>query len=382
MVKTKKMATAAKQANAETEEQAVDMTDVPCDDAGPHPQETTVTAGGDNVPEDSSVVPEGLREEIPCAGGGDLRAELEELKKEMALFKESQMQERHGAPARVADPTSQAMENENARLGQVMREGEIEHLVEEPVYQNPVRMVGTVDGTKQWIPRPEVFDGTRPINEYLTHFEEVARVNEWSLELKRKYLGVSLRGAAQTVLYDFNAECKTYEELVKFLRNRFQPDEQEALYKVQLRNRRRLPGESLNDLAQAIRQLTRNAYPKAPVEWRETVAKDQFIETLPERELRHQVYSMFPKTLNDALARAVQLEAFYLEEVKKNKTKPVVRMVEEAPSRENPVSRTRRQLGACWDCGQIGHYRSKCPYRKRSVRARDAWRSEKPENMY
>ena len=188
------MATAAKQANAETEEQAVDMTDVPCDDAGPHPQETTVTAVGDNVPEDSSVVPEGLREEIPCAGGGDLRAELEELKKEMALFKESQMQERHGAQARVADPTSQAMENENARLGQVMREGEVEHLVEEPVYQNPVRMVGTVDGTKQWIPRPEVFDGTRPINEYLTHFEEVTRVNEWSLELKRKYLGVSLRG--------------------------------------------------------------------------------------------------------------------------------------------------------------------------------------------
>ena len=382
MVKAKKMATAAKQANAETEEQAVDMTDVPCDDAGPHPQETTAMAGGDNVPEDSSVVPEGLREEIPCAGGGDLRAELEELKKEMALFKESQMQERHGAPARVADPTSQAMENENARLGQVMREGGIEHLVQEPVYQNPVRMVVTVDGMKQWIPRPEVFDGTRPINEYLTHFEEVARVNEWSLELKRKYLGVSLRGAAQTVLYDFNAECKTYEELVKFLRNSFQPDEQEALYKVQLRNRRRLPGESLNDLAQAIRQLTRNAYPKAPVEWHETVAKDQFIETLPERELRHQVYSMFPKTLNDALARAVQLEAFYLEEVKKNKTKPVVRMVEEAPNIENPVSRTRRQLGACWDCRQIGHYRSKCPYRKRSVRARDAWRPEKPENMY
>ena len=138
----------------------------------------------------------------------------------------------------------------------------------------------------------------------------------------------------------------------------------------------------MNDLAQAIRQLTRNAYPKAPVEWRETVAKDQFIETLPERELRHQVYSMFRKTLNDALARAVQLEAFYLEEVKKNKTKPVVRMVEEAPNRENPVSRTRRQLGACWDCGQIGHYRSKCPYRKRSVRARDAWRPEKLENMY
>ena len=254
MVKAKKMATATKQANAETEERAVDMTDVPCDDAGPHPQETTVTAGGDNVPGDSSVVPEGLREEIPCAGGGDLRAELEELKKEMALFKESQMQERHGAIARVADPTSQAMENENARLGQVMREGEIEHLVEEPVYQNPVRMVGTVDSTKQWIPRPEVFDGTRPINEYLTHFEEVAtcRVNEWSLELKRKYLGVSLRGAAQTMLYDFNAECKTYEELVKFLRSPFQPDEQEALYKVQLRNRRRLPGERLNDFAQAI----------------------------------------------------------------------------------------------------------------------------------
>ena len=258
-------------------------------------------------------------------------------------------------------------------------------------------------------------DGTRPINEYLTHFEEVARVNEWSLELKRKYLGVSLRGAAQTVLYDFNAECKTYEELVKFLRSRFQPflrsrfqpeqealykvqlrnrrrlpgeslkwslelkrkylgvslrgaaqtvlydfnaecktyeelvkflrsrfqpDEQEALYKVQLRNRRRLPGESLNDLAQAIRQLTQNAYPKAPVEWRETVAKDQFIETLSERQLRHQVYSMFPKTLNDALATAVQLEAFYLEEVKKNKAKPVVRMVEECPNRENPVSRT------------------------------------------
>ena len=74
MVKAKKMATATKQANAETEEQAVDMTDVPCDDAGPHPQETTVMAGGDNTPEDSSVVPEGLREEIPCPGGGDLKS--------------------------------------------------------------------------------------------------------------------------------------------------------------------------------------------------------------------------------------------------------------------------------------------------------------------
>ena len=112
---------------------------------------------------------------------------------------------------------------------------------------------------------------------------------------------------------------------------------------VQLRNRQRLPGESLNDLARAIRQLTRNAYPKAPVEWRETVAKDQLIESLQEKELSHHVYSTFPKTLNEALARAVQLEAFYLEEVKKKKAKPVVRMVEEAPNRENPVSRTRRQ---------------------------------------
>ena len=149
----------------------------------------------------------------------------------------------------------------------------------------------------------------------------------------------------------------TYD-LVKFLRQRFQPDEQRALYKVQLKNRRRKPGEKLDELAQSILKLARNAFPHAPNEWRETAVKDQFIEDLTDADLRRQVYSMFPKTLHDALAGAVQLEAFYQDERSRNSRKQIVRTVEGANESQHEF---KSSIGPYWECGLMGHYRSCCP---------------------
>ena len=39
--------------------------------------------------------------------------------------------------------------------------------------------------------------------------------------MKRNYLGVSLRGAAQALLHDVGSDCVTYNDLVKFLLQRF-----------------------------------------------------------------------------------------------------------------------------------------------------------------
>ena len=338
---------------------------------------------------DSAAVSGGaiLVESGPSSGGGDMRRQIEQLKEELLMLKR-----KHGEPqVKGPDPpvvcggpeNPDLVEIGNSQLGQAERVGDGDHLVEEPARVNPgPRMFTSAesDHARSWIPKPEIYDGTNPVNEYLTHFEEVSRINGWSSEMKRNYLGVSLRGAAQALLHDVGPDCVTYNDLVKFLRQRFQPDEQRALYKVQLKNRRRKPGEKLDELAQSILKLARNAFPHAPNEWRETAAKDQFIEALTDADLRRQVYSMFPKTLNDALAGAVQLEAFYQDERSRNSRKQIVRTVEGANVSDQSQHEFKGSIGPCWECGLMGHYRSRCPTRRHDFRARNAWRPARSGN--
>ena len=56
------------------------------------------------------------------------------------------------------------------------------------------------------------------------------------------------------------------------------------MFRVSRRSRIRKPEETLPELAQAIRRLTRQAYPDATVSLRESIAKDQFIEALADPE--------------------------------------------------------------------------------------------------
>ena len=165
-------------------------------------------------------------------------------------------------------------------------------------------------GESKPVVMPEPFDGTSlTLEDWLTNFEICCKINGWSEQQKCSFLAVKLRGAALHVYTDLPVEKRThYASVVHSLRNRFDRSHQTELYKVQLRARVRQSGENLSELASAIRRLTNRAYPEIPVEVREDLAKDQFIEALDSHQTRLQIRRRKPVNLDEALTLAIEEE--------------------------------------------------------------------------
>lgn len=158
--------------------------------------------------------------------------------------------------------------------------------------------------------KPATFDGSGSWLDYKAHFDVCSQLNGWTENEKGMYLAVSLRGQAQGVFGNIVSKSHDYSELVKALEDRFAPPNQTELYRVQLRERRQKASESLSELGQDIRRLTNLAYPTAPNDLRETLAKEQFIDALVNSDMRLRIKQARPKNLNDAVRHAVELEAF------------------------------------------------------------------------
>ena len=172
----------------------------------------------------------------------------------------------------------------------------------------------TKDVASKTIMKPATFDGTVAWTDYKAHFEACADLNGWSDEQKGLYLSVSLRGQAQGVFGNLGTGRPSYKDLVTALEERFAPPNQTELYRVQLRERRQKASETMAELGQDIRRLINLAYPKAPSDVRETLAKEQFMDALVNSEMR--LKQARPVDLNDAVRHAVELEAFYRAENK------------------------------------------------------------------
>ncbi len=95
-------------------------------------------------------------------------------------------------------------------------------------------------------------------------------------------------------LYDYN-------DLVQCIEERFTPPNQTELYRVQLRERRQRASETLSELGQDVRRLTNLAYPTAPSDLRETLAKEQFVDALVSSDMRLRIKQARPNDLNDAV---------------------------------------------------------------------------------
>ena len=193
---------------------------------------------------------------------------------------------------------------------------------ESQIGSNPVTSTPNIVETKPHASgsvkvKPATFDGTGSWLDYRAHFDAVAEINRWNQTEKGLYLAVSLRGQAQGVFGNISTQSKDYDKLVKALEERFAPPNQTELYRVQLRERRQTASETLSALGQDIRRLTNLAYPTAPCDVRETLAKEQFIDALHSSEIRLRVKQARPSDLNDAVRHAVELEAYNRAERKK-----------------------------------------------------------------
>jgi hypothetical protein len=163
--------------------------------------------------------------------------------------------------------------------------------------------------------------------------------------------------------------------------------------------------KDIPQLAQAIRQLTLQAYPEAHGNLFESLCRDHFIDALSDSDLRFRVFQAQTKNFDDAVAIAIQMEAFQQAERHRNRRyvreidvlqnsgqmsdkgvnsvckipekdkmtndeimaqlQQLSKAVNELKNGTKPKSETMNKNKVntrcvCWNCGERGHTKYKC----------------------
>jgi len=90
----------------------------------------------------------------------------------------------------------------------------------------------------------------------------------------------------------------------------------EDRYRMELKNRRRKPGETIRGLHSAIRRLIALAFPRLDQYHREKIACDYYIDALADPDFALKVRAQAPENLDDALRIALHLEV-WMKDVKR-----------------------------------------------------------------
>lgn len=184
-----------------------------------------------------------------------------------------------------------------------------------PTFQQPEH-AGQLSSTNmgnsgKLLQKPISFDGSGLWESYYAQFEIVATLNNWNDHQKAAYLATSLKGPALAVLGNLAPEDRqNLDVLVVALKNRFGTSHQTELSRMKFKNRVKQRDESLPELAEDIERLSRLSYPDAPPTLRDVLARDQFVDALPEEDTRLRIKQERPQTLRRALESALELESF------------------------------------------------------------------------
>lgn len=189
--------------------------------------------------------------------------------------------------------------------------------------------------------KPQPYDCLSDIGEYLTQFNIIAEINGWSYSVKSLYLASSLTGNARSLLSELNeTQKRDYDSIANVLHTRYGTKNRAEIYRATLKSMRKQTGQSLSELAQEIKKLTRQAYPDANSDIQETLALDYFIDSLTDLELRLRLRECCPKTMQEAETVAVRLEAHRLADKKLQVSENVCAM---AKPHQNNDTRTQFQ---------------------------------------
>ena len=227
---------------------------------------------------------------------------------------------------------------------------------------------------------PDRFDGKTPWNEYISHFEACRVANDWDDAQARVFLAVSLREPALKALGSRVSDSShlSYQGLVGLLDKRFGPGQlaENYLHVLELRYRRQGPKESIQELGQAIRELSMLAYPE---EAQDRLARTHFMEAIEDQSVREGLFRSKPSTLDEAIQAALATDNFYkLEEQRSgrrykqlrqlkgtdrsNAREEVLREMKEIKDKlEEQERRKREWAGRCFKCHERGHFRRNCP---------------------
>ena len=80
--------------------------------------------------------------------------------------------------------------------------------------------------------KPQSFDGTSDLSEYLTQFNIVAEINNWTYQANALYLASCLTGSARSLLGEMSeTQKRDYDSLVKMLRNGYGTKNKAEIYR-------------------------------------------------------------------------------------------------------------------------------------------------------
>ena len=178
---------------------------------------------------------------------------------------------------------------------------------------------------------PDKYDGEKvEWQDFIVHFETVATWNGWTDLEKGLQLATCLRGKAQKVLSELKPSQKSdYHTLTSVLAERFNPPHRENVFRAMLRQRKRLPKESLMDFGCEVSRLAHKAYLKFPYEALDQVSREQFVRGLFDVDMKRYVDLQNPSSLEEAISLATQFESFDIREGHS----PVAERGETRPSR-------------------------------------------------
>ena len=237
--------------------------------------------------------------------------------------------------------------------------------------------------------KPREYKGESSWRSYISQFERIAGINGWNVDMKRTHLWISLSGMALDFVDQLPTDktC-TYGEMCKSLDQRFGSERLATVYKAELKNRTRKSGESLSALAQEIWRLTRLAYPDFAIGEADEIAKEKFVDSLPDATLRLKIHHDRPKTMEETVEIAIHHEAWAnTEEAKKHShgrargsmaDEGVMKMLQElrmemkadiqalkGNTAEEKTSWRNRKDIVCYKCNKQGHIARFCPSLKK-----------------
>nr|CAH7745577.1 unnamed protein product [Callosobruchus chinensis] len=160
------------------------------------------------------------------------------------------------------------------------------------------------------VAKPCPYDGKTSYDVYYLQFENIARMNNWSDEKKACALTSMLRDSAAAILENLSSsDLRDYSKITSTLKLRFADAHLTELLHGQLHNRTQQAKEDLPTFAHEVQSLAKRAFVNSPIEMQEYVAARQFVEGIADLDVQRIVRLSSPRTLQDALVKALKIEA-------------------------------------------------------------------------
>ncbi|GFS39097.1 gag-Pol polyprotein [Nephila pilipes] len=203
----------------------------------------------------------------------------------------------------------------------------------------------------------------------------VAEANGWNSQVKAFHLAASLRGDAADILETLpEAQRHDFQALSGSLELRFGRKCTKEFRRLQLKYRYQKVSESLQELAAYIQRLSHLAFSDYPVETRQDLALQHFIDSVRDSETQKALRLADAKDIGSALVYAHKMEAPLQATRRDRHSIKAVAAIDSDSHFLKQIEGLRRKIRCleeltgvrntkiqCWTCGAARHIRRNCP---------------------